>query len=263
MSLLGVRVVHTTPSGLLYLPKRIYLNLPTLDLALFTTNLLTDNMSHEDYAWWFLALNHFLGLRPKFINKYPKFSAAFDFVLDLTPSQLTFADGQVAELQKVLNDIITKNLVKFKFASCRQELTSIKQQKEIATTGHVVRPIQQPTDDEVELLVFFENKHQLGCALNEFFMDPVKLYDKSGHPADFSCALSPQSSQIFEPDLAKAIDCQGCEQMHKLGTPPRSAEFANDARPSSGLFELDHCALPFAHDRQRARRPDSDIGHRD
>ena len=131
MSLLGVRVVHTTPSGLLYLPKRIYLNLPTLDLALFTTNLLTDNMSHEDYAWWFLALNHFLGLRPKFINKYPKFSTAFDFV----PSQLTFADGQVAELQKVLNDIITKNLVKFKFASCRQELTSIKQQKEIATTG--------------------------------------------------------------------------------------------------------------------------------
>jgi len=268
MSLLGVRVVHTTPSGLLYLPKRIYLNLPTLDLALFTTNLLTDNMSHEDYAWWFLALNHFLGLRPKFINK---FSTAFDFV----PSQLTFADGQVAELQKILNDIITKNLVKFKFASCRQELTSIKQQKEIATTGHVVRPIQQPTDDEVELLVFFENKHQLGCALNEFVMDPVKLYEhvsstkfqpkeiKSGHPADFSCALSPQSSQIFEPDLAKAIDCQSCEQMHKLGTPPRSAEFANDARPSSGLFELDRYALPFAHDRQRARRPDSDIGHRE
>jgi hypothetical protein len=97
-------------------------------------------------------------------------------VLGLTPSQLTFTDGQVAELQKVLNDIITKNLVKFKFASCRQELTSIKQQKEIATTGHVVRPIQQPTDDEVELRVFFENKHQLGCALNEFVMDPVKLY---------------------------------------------------------------------------------------
>lgn len=258
MSLLGVRVVHTTPSRLLYLPKRIYLNLPTLDLALFTTNLLTDNMSHEDYAWRFLALNHFLGLRPKFINK---FSTAFDFV----PSQLTFADGQVAELQNVLNDIITKNLVKFKFASCRQELTSINQQKEIATTKHVVQPIQQPTDDEVELLVFFENKHQLGCALNEFFMDPVKLYDKSGHPADFSCALSPQSSQIFEPDLAKAIDCQGCEQMHKLGrgAPPRSVEFANAVRTSSGLFELDHCALPFAHDRQRARRPDSDIGHRD
>ena len=43
MSLLGV--VHTTPSGLLqYLLKRIYLNLPTMDLALFTTNLLTDNM---------------------------------------------------------------------------------------------------------------------------------------------------------------------------------------------------------------------------
>ena len=279
MSLLGVRVVHTTPSRLLYLPKRIYLNLPTLDLALFTTNLLTDNMSHEDYAWWFLALNHFLGLRPKFINKYPKFSAAFDFVLDLTPSQLTFADGQVAELQKVLNDIITKNLVKFKFASCRQELTSIKQQKEIAATGHVVRPIQQPTDDEVELLVFFENKHQLGCALNEFFMDPVKLYEhasstkfqpkkiKSGHPADFSCALSPQSSQIFEPDLEKALDCQGCEQMHKpgrwRGAPHRSVEFANAVRTSSGLFEPDHCALPFAHDRQRARRPDSDIGHRE
>jgi len=30
---------------------------------------------------------------------------------------VTFTDGQVAELQKVLNDIITKNLVKFKFAS--------------------------------------------------------------------------------------------------------------------------------------------------
>ena len=219
MSLLGV--VHTTPSGLLqYLLKRIYLNLPTLDLAIFTTNLLTDNMSHEDYAWWFLALNYFLGPLPKF-NKYPKFSTAFDFVLDLTASQLTFADGQVAELQKILNDIITKNLVKFKFASCRQELTSIKQQKEIATTGHVVRSIQQPTDDEVELLVFFENKHQLGCALNEFVMDPVKLHEhvsstkfqpkktKSGHPTDFSSALSPQSSQIFETDLEKAIDCQG------------------------------------------------------
>ena len=202
------------------------LNLPSLDLALFTTNLLTDNMSHEDYAWWFLTLNYFLGPLPKF-NKYPKFSTAF--VLYLTRGQVTFTDGQVAELQKVLNDIITncKNLVKFKFASCRQELTSIKQQKEIATTGHVVRPIQQPTDDEVELLVFFENKHQLGCALNEFVMDPVKLYEhvsstkfqpkeiKSGHPADFSCALSPQSSQIFEPDLEKALDCQGCEQMHK------------------------------------------------
>ena len=118
MSLLGVRVVHTTPSGLLYLPKRIYLNLPTLDLALFTTNLLTDNMSHEDYAWWFHALNYFLGPLPKSINKYPKFSTAFDFVLE-TPGQVTFTDGQVAELQKVLNDIITKNLVKFKFASCR------------------------------------------------------------------------------------------------------------------------------------------------
>ena len=280
MSLLGVVYTRTTPSGLLqYLLKRIYLTLPTLDLALFTTNLLTDNMSHEDYAWWFLALNYFLGPLPKFINKYPKFSTAFDFVLDLTPSQLTFTDGQVAELQKILNDIITKNLVKFKFASCRQELTSIKQQKEIATTGHVVRPIQQPTDDEVELLVFFENKHQLGCALNEFVMDPVKLYEhvsstkfqpketKSGHPADFSCALSPQSSQIFEPDLEKALDCQGCEQMHKpgkcRGAPHRSVEFANAARTSSGLSELDRYALLFAHDRQRARRPDSDIGHRD
>ena len=280
MSLLGVVRTRTTPSGLLqYLLKRIYLTLPTLDLALFTTNLLTDNMSHEDYAWWFLALNHFLGLRPKFINKYPKFSTAFDFVLGLTPSQLTFTDGQVAELQKVLNDIITKNLVKFKFASCRQELTSIKQQKEIATTGHVVRPIQQPTDDEVELLVFFENKHQLGCALNEFVMDPVKLYEhvsstkfqpkktKSGHPTDFSSALSPQSSQIFEPDLEKALDCQGCEQMHKpgkcRGASSRSVEFTNAARTSSGLSELDRYALLFAHDRQRARRPDSDIGHRE
>ena len=85
MSLLGVVRARTTPSGLLqYLLERIYLTLPTLDLALFTTNLLTDNMSHEDYAWWFLALNHFLGLRPKFINKYPKFSTAFDFVLGLT-----------------------------------------------------------------------------------------------------------------------------------------------------------------------------------
>jgi hypothetical protein len=28
----------------------------------------------------------------------------------------------------------------------------------------VVRPIQQPTDDEVELLVFFENKHQLATS---------------------------------------------------------------------------------------------------
>ena len=55
MSLLGV--LHTTPSGLLQcLPlKHICLNLPTLDLALSTTNLLTD-MSHED-AWWFLALD--------------------------------------------------------------------------------------------------------------------------------------------------------------------------------------------------------------
>ena len=71
MSLLGV--MHTTSSGLLQcLPlKHIYINLPTLDLALSTTNLLTDNMSHEDYAWWFLALNYYLG-PPKF-NKYPKF----------------------------------------------------------------------------------------------------------------------------------------------------------------------------------------------
>jgi hypothetical protein len=44
--------------------KRIYLTLPTLDLALFTTNLLTDDMSHEDYAWWFHALNYFLGPLP-------------------------------------------------------------------------------------------------------------------------------------------------------------------------------------------------------
>jgi hypothetical protein len=46
---------------------------------------------------------------------------------------------------------------------------------------------------------------------------PKELEIKSGHPADFSCALSPQSSQIFEPDLEKALDCQGCEQMHKPG----------------------------------------------
>jgi hypothetical protein len=40
MSLLGVVRTRTTPSGLLqYLLKRIYLTLPTLDLALFTTNL--------------------------------------------------------------------------------------------------------------------------------------------------------------------------------------------------------------------------------
>ena len=30
-------------------------------------------------------------------------------MLNLTPGQVTFTDGQVAELQKVLNDIITKN----------------------------------------------------------------------------------------------------------------------------------------------------------
>ena len=42
-------------------------------------------------------------------------------MLDLTPGQVTFADGQVAELQKILNDIITKNLVKFKFANCKQK----------------------------------------------------------------------------------------------------------------------------------------------
>ena len=146
----------------------------------------------------------------------------------------------------------------------KEELASIKQPEEIATTAHVA-----PTDDEVELLVFFENKHQLGCALNEFVMDPVKLYEhvssmtfqpketKSDHPADFPCALSPQSVQIFEPDLENAIDCQGCEQMHKpgkcRGVPRRSMEFANTARPSSGLSELDRYALPFAHDRQRAR----------
>ena len=271
MSLLGV--VHTTPSGLLQcLPlKHICLNLPTLDLALSTTNLLTDNMSHEDYTWWFLALNYFLGLLPKFINKYPKFSTAFAFVLDLTPGQVTFTE-QVAKLQK--------NLVKLKSASCKQELASIKQQEEIATTGHVALPIQQPTDDEVEPLVLFENKHH---ALNKFVMDPVKLYEhvssmtfqsketKSDHPADFPCALSPQSVQIFEPDLDNAIDCQICEQMHKPGKcrgVPRGSmefcmEFANTARPSSGLSELDRYALPFAHDRQRARCPDPNIGHRE
>jgi hypothetical protein len=50
MSLLQLGVVRTrtTPSGLLhYLLKRIYLTLPTLDLALFTTNLLTDNISRR------------------------------------------------------------------------------------------------------------------------------------------------------------------------------------------------------------------------
>ena len=235
-------------------------------------------MSHEDYAWWFHALNYFLGPLPKF-NKYPKFSTALAFVLDLTPGQVTFTNGQVAELQKVLNDIITKNLVKFKFASSRQELAFIKQQEEIATTGHVALPIQQPTDDEVELLVFSKNKHQLGRALNKFVVDPVKLYEhlssikfqpkeiKSGHPADFSCALSPQSSHIFEPDLEKALDCQGCEQMHKLGkcrgAPHRSVEFANAARTSSGLSGLDRCALLVAHNRLRARPPDADIGHRE
>ena len=166
---------------------------------------------------------------------------------------MTFTDEQV-ELQKVLNDIITKNLVKFKFASCRQELASIKQQEEIATTGHVALPIQQPADDEVEPLVF---EH-----VSSMKFQPEET--KSGHPADFSCALSPQSSQIFEPDLEKALDCQGCEQMHKpgkcRGVPRGSMEVANTARPSPGLSELDRYALPFAHDRQRARRPDSDIG---
>ena len=180
----------------------------------------------------------------------------------------------MAELQKVLNDIITKNLVKTKFASCKQELASIKQHEEIATTGHVALPIQH---------VLFENKHQLGHALNKFVMDPVKLYEhvssmtfqsketKSDHPADFPCALSPQSVQIFEPDLENAIDCQICEQMHKPGKcrgVPRGSmefcmEFANTARPSSGLSELDRYALPFAHDRQRARCPDPNIGHRE
>jgi hypothetical protein len=61
-------------------------------------------------------------------QQVPQFSTAF--VLDLTRGQVTSTDEQVAEIQKVLNDIITENLVKFKFASCRQELTSIKQQKE-------------------------------------------------------------------------------------------------------------------------------------
>ena len=90
---------------------------------------------------------------------------------------------------------------------------------------------------------------------------------KSDHPADFPCALSPQSVQILEPDLENAIDCQICEQMHKpgkcKGVPRGSMEFANTARPSSGLSELDRYALPFAHDRQRARCPDSNIGHRE
>ena len=59
----------TVPAAL----KHICLNLPTLDLAFFTTALLTDNMSHEDYARWLLALNYFLGPLPKFIDKYPSF----------------------------------------------------------------------------------------------------------------------------------------------------------------------------------------------
>ena len=41
----------TVPAAL----KHICLNLPTLDLVFFTTALLTDNMSHEDYARWLLA----------------------------------------------------------------------------------------------------------------------------------------------------------------------------------------------------------------
>ena len=69
-------------------------------------------------------LNYFLGPLPKF-NKYPKFSTALAFVLDLIPGQVAFTDEQVAELQKALNNIITKNLVKFKFASCKQKLASI------------------------------------------------------------------------------------------------------------------------------------------
>ena len=80
MSLLGVVHARTTPSGLLQ-----YLTQPTLDLALFTTNHLTDDMSHEDYAWWFHALNHFLGLRPKFINEYPKFFSASSWVQTEAP----------------------------------------------------------------------------------------------------------------------------------------------------------------------------------
>ena len=73
--------------------------------------------------------------------------------------------------------------------------------------------------------------------------------------------------QIFEPDLDNAIDCQICEQMHKpgkcRGVPRGSMEFANTARPSSGLSEFDRYARLFVHDRQRARRPNSDIGHRE
>ena len=112
---------------------------------------------------------------------------------------------------------------------------------------------------------------------NKLDINPVKVFEhvssmtfqsketKSDHPADFPCALSPQSVQIFEPDLENAIDCQICEQMHKPGKCKGvlRIEFANPARPSSGLSELDRYALPFAHDRQRARCPDSNIGHRE
>ena len=99
-------------------------------------------MSHEDYARWLLALNYFLGPRPKFIDKYPKYFAAF--VLNLTHDQVTFTHEPVAK--KVLNDTITNKLVKFKFA--RQELSSIKQEA-IAITMRVGHPVQQPTDGKL------------------------------------------------------------------------------------------------------------------
>ena len=81
----------TVPAAL----KHICLNLPTLDLAFFTTALLTDNTSHEDYARWLLALNYSLGPLPKFISKYHKFSTAFE--LNLAHGQVTFTHEQVAK----------------------------------------------------------------------------------------------------------------------------------------------------------------------
>ena len=91
---------------------------------------------------------------------------------------------------------------------------------------------------------------------NKLDINPVKLFEHvssmkfqpeetvSGHPADFSCALSPQSAQIFEPDVEKAMDCQGCVQMHKpgkyRGTPRRSVQ---RRPPELWLSELDRYAL--------------------
>ena len=91
---------------------------------------------------------------------------------------------------------------------------------------------------------------------NKLDINPVKLFERvssmkfqpeetvSGHPADFSCALSPQSAQIFEPDVEKAMDCQGCVQMHKpgkyRGTPRRSVQ---RRPPELWLSELDRYAL--------------------